>query len=77
MTAAPIAAAAPLLATFTSGACSNGVRIEYDDWGEGAPVLLSLPGWCVSRRDFAAGDGYAAPRTGSDAAAIMVLLRMP
>lgn len=34
-------------------ACSNGVRIRYDDRGEGGPVLLLLPGWCVSRKVFA------------------------
>ncbi|HZF33780.1 MAG TPA: alpha/beta hydrolase [Candidatus Angelobacter sp.] len=34
-------------------ACSNGVRISYDDRGEGGPALLFLPGWCVSRKVFA------------------------
>ncbi len=34
-------------------ACSNGVRISYDDRGEGGPALLLLPGWCVSRKVFA------------------------
>jgi len=34
-------------------ACSNGVRISYDDSGEGGPALLFLPGWCVSRKVFA------------------------
>jgi pimeloyl-ACP methyl ester carboxylesterase len=33
--------------------CSNGVRISYDDRGEGGPALLFLPGWCVSRKVFA------------------------
>ena len=34
-------------------ASSNGVRISYDDRGEGGPALLYLPGWCVSRKVFA------------------------
>jgi pimeloyl-ACP methyl ester carboxylesterase len=34
-------------------ACSNGVRISYDDRGEGGLALLFLPGWCVSRKVFA------------------------
>jgi len=33
--------------------CSNGVRIRYDDRGEGGPALLFLPGWCASRKVFA------------------------
>jgi pimeloyl-ACP methyl ester carboxylesterase len=43
-------------------ACSNGVRISYDDQGEGAPALLLLPGWCVSRKVFADLPRVAAPR---------------
>ncbi len=43
-------------------ACSNGVRIRYDDRGEGAPVLLFLPGWCVSRKVFADLPRLAAAR---------------
>jgi len=43
-------------------ACSNGVRISYDDRGEGAPVLLFLPGWCVSRKVFADLPRLAAAR---------------
>jgi pimeloyl-ACP methyl ester carboxylesterase len=45
-------------------AWSNGVRISYDDRGEGEPALLFLPGWCVSRKVFsdlprvAAASGY-------------------
>ena len=34
-------------------ACSNGVRISYDDRGRGGPALLFLPGWCASRKVFA------------------------
>ena len=34
-------------------ACSNGVRISYDDRGRGGPALLFLPGWCSSREVFA------------------------
>jgi pimeloyl-ACP methyl ester carboxylesterase len=34
-------------------AWSKGVRISYDDRGEGEPALLFLPGWCVSRKVFA------------------------
>ncbi len=36
------------------------MRTEYDDRGEGAPVLLFLPGWCVGRGDFADGDAPTA-----------------
>jgi hypothetical protein len=25
---------------------SDGIRIHYEDTGEGEPVLLGLPGWC-------------------------------
>lgn len=31
---------------------SHGIRISYDDQGQGEPVLLFLPGWCGSRRVF-------------------------
>lgn len=31
---------------------SEGIRIAYDDWGEGEPAVLLLPGWCGSRRVF-------------------------
>jgi pimeloyl-ACP methyl ester carboxylesterase len=43
-------------------ACSNGVRIRYDDRGEGGPALLFLPGWCVSRKVFAELPRHAAAR---------------
>jgi pimeloyl-ACP methyl ester carboxylesterase len=43
-------------------ACSNGVRISYDDRGEGGPALLFLPGWCVSRKVFADLPRQAATR---------------
>ncbi len=43
-------------------ACSNGVRISYDDRGKGAPVLLFLPGWCVGREVFADLPRLAAAR---------------
>lgn len=43
-------------------ACSNGVRISYDDRGEGGPALLFLPGWCVSRKVFADLPRVAAAR---------------
>jgi pimeloyl-ACP methyl ester carboxylesterase len=42
--------------------CSNGVRISYDDRGEGGPALLFLPGWCASRRVFGDLPGLAAAR---------------
>lgn len=31
---------------------SHGIRICYDDHGQGEPVLLFMPGWCGSRRVF-------------------------
>lgn len=31
---------------------SHGIRIGYDDLGQGEPALLMLPGWCGSRRVF-------------------------
>lgn len=31
---------------------SDGVRIHYDDVGQGEPALLLLPGWCTSRAVF-------------------------
>ena len=31
---------------------SRGARISYDDFGEGEPALLFMPGWCGSRRVF-------------------------
>ncbi|WP_367025852.1 alpha/beta hydrolase [Methylococcus sp. ANG] len=31
---------------------SHGIRISYDDHGQGEPALLFLPGWCGSRRVF-------------------------
>lgn len=43
-------------------ACSNDVRISYDDQGEGGPALLFLPGWCVSRKVFADLPRIAATR---------------
>lgn len=43
-------------------ACLNGVRIRYDDRGEGGPALLFLPGWCVSRKVFADLPRQAATR---------------
>jgi pimeloyl-ACP methyl ester carboxylesterase len=43
-------------------ACSNGVRISYDDRGEGGPALLFLPGWCASRKVFADLPRQAAAR---------------
>ncbi len=30
----------------------SGLRIHYDDRGQGEPALLLLPGWCVSRTVF-------------------------
>jgi|GEM_PF-262815 len=33
---------------------SNGLRISYDDLGEGEPALLFMPGWCGSRAAFSA-----------------------
>jgi pimeloyl-ACP methyl ester carboxylesterase len=32
---------------------SDGIRIFYDDTGEGEPVLLCLPGWCNTHAIFA------------------------
>lgn len=32
---------------------SDGLRISYDDAGQGEPALLFLPGWCGSRAVFA------------------------
>ena len=34
-------------------AVSNGIRIHYEDTGEGEPVLLCLPGWCNKQTIFA------------------------
>jgi pimeloyl-ACP methyl ester carboxylesterase len=34
-------------------AASEGIRIYYDDKGEGEPVLLCLPGWCNTHSIFA------------------------
>jgi pimeloyl-ACP methyl ester carboxylesterase len=31
---------------------SGGLRISYDDSGQGEPVLLFMPGWCASRKMF-------------------------
>lgn len=31
---------------------SHGIRIRYDDQGQGEPALLFLPGWCASRSVF-------------------------
>jgi len=31
---------------------SHGIRISYDDYGQGEPALLFMPGWCASRRVF-------------------------
>ncbi|GIW52792.1 MAG: hypothetical protein KatS3mg081_2147 [Gemmatimonadales bacterium] len=31
---------------------SQGIRISYDDQGQGEPALLFMPGWCGSRRVF-------------------------
>lgn len=31
---------------------ANGIRIAYDDVGDGEPALLFLPGWCVNREVF-------------------------
>ncbi len=31
---------------------SNGVRINYDDLGQGEPALLMMPGWCANRTMF-------------------------
>ena len=31
---------------------SHGIRISYDDHGQGEPALLFMPGWCGSRRVF-------------------------
>jgi pimeloyl-ACP methyl ester carboxylesterase len=36
-----------------SFADSEGIRIHYDDIGEGEPVLLCLPGWCNTHAIFA------------------------
>ncbi len=33
-------------------AWSHGIRISYDDRGQGEPVLLFMPGWCGSRKVF-------------------------
>jgi pimeloyl-ACP methyl ester carboxylesterase len=33
-------------------ALANGIRIAYDDVGDGEPALLFLPGWCVNRGVF-------------------------
>ena len=32
---------------------SDGIRIYYDDSGEGDPALLCLPGWCNTHTIFA------------------------
>ena len=32
---------------------SEGIRIHYEDTGEGEPVLLGLPGWCNKQTIFA------------------------
>src|SRR5215218_8318218 len=32
---------------------SDGIRIHYEDTGEGEPVLLGLPGWCNKQTIFA------------------------
>ena len=32
---------------------SDGIRIHYEDMGEGEPVLLCLPGWCNKQTIFA------------------------
>jgi pimeloyl-ACP methyl ester carboxylesterase len=32
---------------------SQGIRIFYDDTGEGEPILLCLPGWCNTHAIFA------------------------
>ncbi len=31
---------------------SGGVEIVYDDFGNGEPSLLFMPGWCCDRRVF-------------------------
>lgn len=31
---------------------SDGIRVSYDDKGQGEPALLFLPGWCGSRQVF-------------------------
>ena len=31
---------------------SHGMRVSYDDHGQGEPALLFMPGWCGSRRVF-------------------------
>lgn len=31
---------------------SHGIRIRYDDQGQGEPAFLFMPGWCGSRRVF-------------------------
>ncbi|MGE5444637.1 MAG: alpha/beta fold hydrolase, partial [Ignavibacteriales bacterium] len=31
---------------------SNGIRINYDDLGQGEPALLLMPGWCANRTVF-------------------------
>ena len=33
-------------------AASDGIRIGYDDLGQGEPALLCMPGWCSSRAMF-------------------------
>lgn len=33
-------------------ALAEGLRINYDDLGQGEPVLLFLPGWCANRTVF-------------------------
>ena len=32
---------------------SDGIRIHYEDTGEGEPVLLGMPGWCNKQTIFA------------------------
>ena len=31
---------------------SYGIRISYDDQGQGEPAIFFMPGWCGSRRVF-------------------------
>jgi pimeloyl-ACP methyl ester carboxylesterase len=31
---------------------SHGIRVSYDDYGQGEPALLFMPGWCGSRTVF-------------------------
>ncbi len=38
----------------------DGVRISYDDRGQGEPALLFLPAWCMSRAGFAQVPEYCA-----------------